>query len=82
MMKLKLGPLEDDKPVKLTIELPAAVHRDLVAYAELLSRNTGQPISNPEKLIVPMIQRFMATDRAFARAFSDLSESYGDSRIG
>lgn len=68
MMKLKLGPLEDDKPVKLTIELPAAVHRDLVAYAELLSRNTGQPISNPEKLIVPMIQRFMATDRAFAKA--------------
>ena len=68
MMKLKLGPLEDDKPVKLTIELPAAVHRDLVAYAELLSRNAGQPISNPEKLIVPMIQRFMATDRAFAKA--------------
>ncbi len=68
MTKLKLGRLEDDKPIKLTIELPAAVHRDLVAYAELLSRNTGQPISNPEKLIVPMIQRFMATDRAFAKA--------------
>nr|WP_309142518.1 DUF2274 domain-containing protein [Bradyrhizobium sp. sGM-13] len=29
MRKLKLGPLEDDKPVKLTIELPAAVFRDL-----------------------------------------------------
>ena len=68
MMKLKLGPLEDDKPVKLTIELPAAVHRDLVAYAELLGRNTGQPVSNPEKLILPMIQLFMATDRAFAKA--------------
>ncbi len=67
MTKLKLGPLEDDKPVKLTIELPAAVHRDLVAYAELLTRNTGQPISNPGKLIVPMIQRFMATDRAFIK---------------
>ncbi|MHB1304766.1 MAG: DUF2274 domain-containing protein [Acidiphilium sp.] len=67
MTKLKLGPLEDDKPVKLTIDLPAAVHRDLVAYAELLSRNTGQPISNPGKLIVPMVERFMATDRAFAK---------------
>lgn len=67
MTKLKLGPLEDDKPIKLTIELPAAVHRDLVAYAELLSRNTGQPISNPGKLIVPMIQRFMTTDRAFTK---------------
>ena len=31
MQKLKLGVLEDDRPVKLTIELPAAVHRDLVA---------------------------------------------------
>lgn len=41
MTKLKRGPLADDKPVKLTVELPAAVHRDLVAYAELLGRMTG-----------------------------------------
>ncbi len=33
MTKLKLGPLADDKPVKMSVELPAAVHRDLVAYA-------------------------------------------------
>ena len=32
MAKLKLGTIEDDKPVKLTVELPAALHRDLVAY--------------------------------------------------
>jgi hypothetical protein len=32
MTKLKLGPLVDDRPVKLSIELPASVHRDLVAY--------------------------------------------------
>ena len=31
MSKLKLGPLPDDKPVKVTVELPASVHRDLVA---------------------------------------------------
>jgi len=31
MTKLKLGPLADDRPVKLSVELPAAVHRDLVA---------------------------------------------------
>jgi hypothetical protein len=36
MTKLKLGPLTDDKPVKISIELPAAVHRDLVAYAQVL----------------------------------------------
>jgi hypothetical protein len=32
MPKLKLGAIEDDKPIKLTHELPASVHRDLVAY--------------------------------------------------
>ena len=33
MTKLRLGPLPDDKPVKVTVELPAPLHRDLVAYA-------------------------------------------------
>jgi len=67
MSKLKLGPLADDKPVRLTVELPAKVHRDLVAYAEVLGRETGQAI-DPPKLVAPMLARFMATDREFARA--------------
>ncbi len=66
MAKLKLGALPDDKPVKLTIELPAAVHRDLAAYAEALGLETGQPVSEPAKLIAPMLARFIASDRAFA----------------
>ncbi|XSC43429.1 DUF2274 domain-containing protein [Bradyrhizobium sp. RDT10] len=28
-------------------ELTAPVHRDLIAYAEALSRQTGQPIDRP-----------------------------------
>lgn len=68
MPKLKLGPLVDDKPVKVTVELPALLHRDLVAYAETLAKETGQPISDPVRLIVPMLQRFIDTDRGFARA--------------
>ncbi|MFZ2872683.1 DUF2274 domain-containing protein [Zavarzinia compransoris] len=68
MTKLKLGPIEDDRPVKATVELPASLHRDLVAYAEALGRHTGQPVSDPLKLIVPMLQRFIATDRGFAKA--------------
>lgn len=68
MTKLKLGPLTDDKPVKVTVELPAAVHRSLVAYAEVLSRSTGRPVTDPGKLIAPMVERFMTTDRAFAKA--------------
>ena len=67
MANLKLGALEDDKPVKLTIELPAAIHRDLVAYGNALGRETGQEVVEPAKLIGPMLARFMATDRAFAK---------------
>ncbi len=68
MSKLKLGALADDKPVKLTVELPASVHRDLVAYSEALARESVQSIAEPSKLIAPMLARFMATDRAFAKA--------------
>ncbi len=68
MTKLKLGAIANDKPIKVTVELPAPLHRDLVAYAEALARETGQPVSDPAKLIVPMVQRFIATDRGFARA--------------
>lgn len=67
MAKLKLGALVDEKPVRLTIELPAAVHRDLVTYAEVLAAETGQVV-DPAKLIVPMLAQFMTTDRAFAKA--------------
>jgi hypothetical protein len=66
--KLKLGSIPDDKPVKLAVELPAPVHRDLLAYTEVLARETGQSIADPSKLIAPMLARFMATDRAFAKA--------------
>ena len=38
MTKLKLGPLIEDKPVKVTVELPGPLHRDLAAYAEVLGR--------------------------------------------
>ncbi len=65
--KLKLSAIPDDKPVKVAVELPAEVHRDLVVYAEVLARDAGQPAPDPARLIAPMLQRFMATDRAFAR---------------
>ena len=66
MAKLKLGALEDDKPVKLTVELPAQVHRDLVAYAEALGRESSSQVE-PVRLIAPMLSRFMATDRQFLK---------------
>ncbi len=68
MTKLKLGPIPDDKPVTVKLELPATLHRDLVLYAEVLARDTQQPPTDPVKLIVPMLERFIATDRGFAKA--------------
>lgn len=67
MTKLKLGPLVDHKPVKVTVELPAPVHRDLVAYAAALAAETGGDAVPPEKLVAPMLARFMATDRGFTK---------------
>jgi hypothetical protein len=67
MAKLKLGAIADDKSVKVTIELPAEVHRDLLAYSQILGRETGETAVEPAKLIAPMLARFMATDPAFAK---------------
>jgi len=66
MTKLKLGPIADDKPVRVALELPAALHRDLIEYGRLLAE--GDAPIEPAKLIVPMLERFIATDRGFAKA--------------
>ena len=67
MAKLKLGPLADDKPVRITVELPAQIHRDLVAYAEALGREDGSAAIEPARLVAPMLGWFMATDREFMK---------------
>lgn len=69
MAKLKLGAIIEEKPVRVTIDLPGAIHRDLTAYAEAVTKESGQP-TDPAKLIAPMLARFMATDRAFVRGRS------------
>lgn len=67
MTRLKLIDLADEKPVRLTLELPARLHRDLIAYA--LAVNGGDPKGAPtvERLVPPMLERFIATDRGFAK---------------
>lgn len=69
MTQLRLGPVADDKPVKLTIELPGTLIRELKAYGDVHARLNDQadPLP-PERLIPPMIERFIASDRGFARA--------------
>ena len=77
MAKLKLGPIPNDKPVKVALSLPGALHRDLIAYAEVLARETGEPVPEPVKLIVPMLERFIATDREFAKARREVGSITG-----
>jgi hypothetical protein len=67
MLKLKLASIEDDKPVSLTVKLPAMVYRDLTDYAEILKREGRQSTADPTMLVAPMLARFMATDRAFRK---------------
>jgi hypothetical protein len=67
MAKLKLPALADDRQIEMTVELPAAVHRDLVAYAEVFADEHGQTVE-ADKLIPLMLEQFMATDQYFARA--------------
>jgi hypothetical protein len=76
MSKLKIGAIEDDKPVTMTIKLPAGVHRDLKAYAELLKREGSRSI-DLNTLVGTMIARFMATDRAFRRARRQMQNEDG-----
>lgn len=63
-MTLKLAGLQDDTPVKLTIELAADVHRDLLRYGTVLAEAEGRAFT-PSQLIGPMLSRFMAGDRTF-----------------
>ena len=67
MTRLKLSDLADEKPVRLTLELPARLHRELVAYAVALNEGEAKGAPPPERLIPPMIERFIATDRSYAK---------------
>jgi hypothetical protein len=68
MTKLKLHGIQDNKPIKITIEISGSTHQNLIEYAEIMAHETGQEISDPKRLVAPMLIRFMETDRAFLRA--------------
>ena len=64
MTKLRLGVIPEDKPVKLTLEIPGEMMRELQDYAEVHARLTGLAAPLPIERIVPaMIGRFIAGDR-------------------
>ena len=43
--------------MKLALELPASLHRDLIAYGEVLGREAGQEAVEPARLIVGLQRR-------------------------
>jgi len=67
MTRLKLSDIADEKPVRLTIELPARLHRELLAYAAAVNGGASAGAPTVERLIVPMIERFIASDRSYAK---------------
>ena len=67
MTRLKLTDLADEKPVRLTVEINARLHRDLVAYALAVNGGEAKGAPAPERLILAMIERFIANDRSFAK---------------
>lgn len=67
MTRLKLADLADEKPVRLTIEVTARLHRELLAYAVAVNGGDAKGAPTCERLIPPMLERFIATDREFAR---------------
>lgn len=58
---------------------PQSPHLD---NAEVLTRETGQPVADPMKLIVPMLERFIATDRGFAKARKSAPSFPGANKAG
>ena len=68
MTRLKLADLANEKPVRLTLEIPARLHRDLTAYALAVNGGDSKGAPSVERLIPAMLERFVATDRAFAKA--------------
>ena len=67
MTRLKLSDIADEKPVRLTVEITASLHRELLAYAIALNDGSRQGAPPVERLIAPMIDRFIASDRSYAR---------------
>lgn len=68
MTRLKLSDITDEKPVRLTIEISARLHRRLIDYGFVLNEGRSEGAPEPATLVAPMIERFIASDRGFARA--------------
>lgn len=67
MTRLKLCDITDEKPVRLTIEISARLHRRLIEYGVAINGGAKEGAPEPGTIVAPMLERFIASDRGFAK---------------
>lgn len=67
MAELKLAKLPDRTPIKLTITVGAELHQTLKDYADLYQATYGTA-EQVADLVPYMLEAFIASDKAFAKA--------------
>jgi hypothetical protein len=70
MPELKLGRLPDRKPVKITINVSAALDKKLHSYAEAYRAAYGED-EKVNELIPFILDQFLDGDRGFAKAIRE-----------
>jgi hypothetical protein len=70
--RLKLADLADEKPVRVTVELSARLHRELVAYAVAINGGEAKGAPTIERIVPPMLALFVSSDREFAKVRKSL----------
>ncbi len=71
MSKLKLGPLPETTPVKMTCTFLPEIHAALSDYARVYEREYGNK-ERPETLIPFIVEAFLGSDAAFKKARREL----------
>lgn len=66
-MPIKLDPLPDRTPVRMTLSVSPELSAALSDYAEIYETTYGKP-EKPEALIPHMLEAFLASDNGFKRA--------------
>ena len=67
MTKLKLGPLPNRTPVKLTVTFPAEIFETLADYARVFEETYGVEESC-ENLIPYIVEAYLNSDSSFKKA--------------
>ena len=76
----QVGAIEREKSVKVSIEPPETVRRDLIAYPEILGQQDAQEAIEPSKLIAPTLCDSLRIT-AYLRGYDAREQKYESRRI-